>query len=75
MSPEQRQIEGPRIQGLRQDVADAIAARKVALEAVARGDEKSSKVVGKRIEQLPLPAGAMIGAIVRDGPGADLKPA
>ncbi len=46
-----------------------------ALEAVARGDEKSSKVVGKRIEQLPLPAGAAIGAIVRDGPGADLKPA
>ena len=46
-----------------------------ALEAVARGDEKSSKVVGKRIEQLPLAPGAAIGALVRDGPGADLKPA
>ena len=46
-----------------------------ALEAVARGDEKSSKVVGRRIEQLALPPGAMIGAIVRDRPDADLLPA
>jgi len=45
------------------------------LEAVVRGDAKSSKVVGRRIEQLSLPPGAMIGAIVRDGPGVDLKPA
>jgi trk system potassium uptake protein TrkA len=36
-----------------------------ALEVVARGDLKSSKVVGKRIEQVPLPRGAQIGAIVR----------
>jgi trk system potassium uptake protein TrkA len=36
-----------------------------ALEAVARGDRTSSKVVGRRIEELPLPAGAQIGAIVR----------
>lgn len=36
-----------------------------ALEAVARGDRKSSKVVGRRIDELPLPAGAQIGAIVR----------
>jgi trk system potassium uptake protein TrkA len=36
-----------------------------ALEAVARGDRKSSKVVGRRIEELPLPQGAQIGAIVR----------
>jgi trk system potassium uptake protein TrkA len=36
------------------------------LEVVARGDRKSSKVVGRRIEQIPLPAGAVIGAIVRD---------
>ena len=46
-----------------------------ALEAVVRGDEKSSKVVGRRIDELELPAGAQIGAIVREGPGADLKPA
>ena len=36
-----------------------------ALEAVARGDMKCSKVVGRRIEQLPLPKGVQIGAIVR----------
>ena len=35
MSPEQRQIEGPRIQGAREAVADAIATRKAALEAAA----------------------------------------
>jgi trk system potassium uptake protein TrkA len=36
-----------------------------ALEAIAHGDAKSSKVVGRRIEQLELPVGATIGAIVR----------
>ena len=35
MSPEQRQIEGPRIHGLREKVAGAIEARKAALEAEA----------------------------------------
>ncbi len=33
MSPEERQTEGPRIHGLREDVTEAIAARKAALEA------------------------------------------
>ena len=37
-----------------------------ALEAIARGDRRSSKVVGRRIEEIPLPSGAQIGAIVRD---------
>jgi trk system potassium uptake protein len=36
-----------------------------ALEVTARGDRTASKVVGRRIEELPLPAGAQIGAIVR----------
>jgi trk system potassium uptake protein TrkA len=36
-----------------------------ALEAVAHGDAKTSKVVGKRVEQIDLPRGATIGAIVR----------
>ena len=36
-----------------------------ALEIVARGDSVSSKVVGKQIEQIALPRGAQIGAIVR----------
>jgi trk system potassium uptake protein len=41
------------------------------LEAVARGDRKTSKVVGRRIEQIPLPAGAQIGAIVRGAEPAE----
>lgn len=36
-----------------------------ALEGVARGDVKTSKLVGRRVEQLALPAGVRIGAIVR----------
>jgi trk system potassium uptake protein TrkA len=36
-----------------------------ALELVAHGDSKSSRVVGRRIEQLDLPKGVTIGAIVR----------
>jgi phenylalanyl-tRNA synthetase alpha chain len=35
MSPEQRQSEGPRIQGVREAVTDAIAAKKETLEAAA----------------------------------------
>jgi len=37
-----------------------------ALEAVARGDRRSSKVVGRRIDELALPPGAQIGALVRE---------
>ncbi len=36
-----------------------------ALEVVARGDARSSKVIGKSIEQIDLPSGVQIGAIVR----------
>jgi len=36
-----------------------------AIEAVAHGDQKSSKVVGRRIDELKLPKGTIIGAIVR----------
>lgn len=38
-----------------------------AIEAIARGDPRSSRVVGKTIETIALPSGASIGAIVRDG--------
>ena len=37
-----------------------------ALEIVVHGDEKSSKVVGRRIGDLPVIPGAIIAAIVRD---------
>jgi trk system potassium uptake protein TrkA len=40
-----------------------------ALEAIAHGDAKSSKVVGRRIEEIDLPGGATIGAIVRTTAG------
>lgn len=52
------------VQSLRRGAAEA-------LEAVAHGDSRSSKVVGKRIEQIDLPRGTMIGAIVRDKRGID----
>ncbi len=37
-----------------------------AMEAIAHGDEKNSKVVGRAIRDIDLPNGATIGAIVRD---------
>jgi trk system potassium uptake protein TrkA len=50
-----------------------------ALELVAHGDRKSSRVVGRKIEELELPKGATIGAIVRrrdvPGRGIDAQPA
>lgn len=36
-----------------------------ALEGVAHGDARTSHLVGRRIEQIPLPPGARIGGIVR----------
>ena len=38
-----------------------------ALELVAHGDRVSSQVVGRRIDEIELPKGATIGAIVRSG--------
>ncbi len=46
------------VHSLRRGAAEAI-------EAVAHGDERSSKVVGRTIEEIKLPKGASIGAIVR----------
>ncbi len=46
------------VHSLRRGAAEAI-------EAVAHGDERSSKVVGRTIEEVKLPKGASIGAIVR----------
>jgi trk system potassium uptake protein len=42
-----------------------------ALEMIAHGDARSSRIVGRRIEQIELPRGATIGAVVRgEGTGA-----
>ncbi|WP_028695850.1 Trk system potassium transporter TrkA [Pseudomonas cremoricolorata] len=46
------------VHSLRRGAAEAI-------EAVAHGDAKSSKVVGKAIAQISLPPGTTIGAIIR----------
>ena len=41
--------------------------RAEAIEAIAHGDETSSKVVGKGVRDIPFPPGTGIGAIVRNG--------
>ncbi|MFC2971276.1 Trk system potassium transporter TrkA [Azotobacter bryophylli] len=47
------------VHSLRRGAAEAI-------EAIAHGDAKSSKVVGRRIGEIPLPTGTTIGAVIRD---------
>lgn len=37
-----------------------------AMEAIAHGDRSTSRVVGRRLEEIPLPKGCTIGAIVRN---------
>lgn len=36
------------------------------MEAIAHGDRSTSRVVGRRLEEIPLPKGCTIGAIVRN---------
>jgi len=47
-----------KVHALRRGAAEAI-------EAIAHGDRYTSKVVGRRIDEIPLPHAATIGAIVR----------
>jgi trk system potassium uptake protein TrkA len=55
-----RKADVVRVHSLRRGAAEAI-------EAIAHGDEKSSKVVGRALQDIDLPTGTSIGAIVRDG--------
>jgi phenylalanyl-tRNA synthetase alpha chain len=56
MSPEQRQSEGPRIQGVREAVTDAIATKKTALEAAAL----DARLATERLDMtLPVSAGPL----------------
>ncbi len=48
------------VHSLRKGAAESI-------EAIAHGDKNTSKVVGRAIEEIPLPPGTNIGAIVRSG--------
>lgn len=54
-----RQGDIVNVYSLRRGAAEAI-------EVVARGDERSSKVVGRTMEDIALPKGTTIGAIVRN---------
>ncbi|HVH85074.1 MAG TPA: Trk system potassium transporter TrkA, partial [Steroidobacteraceae bacterium] len=47
-----------RVHALRRGAAEAI-------EAIVHGDERSSRVVGRTVCEIPLPEGAAIGAVVR----------
>jgi trk system potassium uptake protein TrkA len=60
-----RQGDVTRVHALRRGAAEA-------LELVAHGNPENSKVVGKRIEELPKIKGAHIGAIVRSGQAFDI---
>jgi len=59
MSPEQRQSEGPRINGLREAVAEAIATRKAALDRAAL----DARLAGETID-MTLPAEAPLAGTV-----------
>ena len=56
-----RQGDVARVHSLRRGAAEA-------LELIVHGDRDSSKVVGRRIEELPVIKGAHIAAILRHGP-------
>ena len=68
ISPQQTTI-GSLLTHIRKgDVVNVHALRRgaaEAIEAVAHGDQRSSKVVGKRLDEIALPSGTTIGAIVR----------
>jgi trk system potassium uptake protein TrkA len=55
-----RQGDVAAVHSLRRGAAEA-------LELIAHGDRQSSRVVGRRIDEIDLPKGATIGAIVRNG--------
>lgn len=68
ISPQQATIGGLLAHIRRGDVVVVHSLRRgaaEAIEAVAHGDEKSSKVVGRAVEEIRLPSGTTIGAIVR----------
>lgn len=68
ISPQQATIGGLLTHVRRGDVVVVHSLRRgaaEAIEAVAHGDSSSSKVVGRRLEEIKLPPGTTIGAIVR----------
>jgi len=68
ISPQQATIGSLLAHVRRGDVAAVHSLRRgaaEAIEAVAHGDAKTSKVVGRRVEQIKLPRGTTIDALVR----------
>ena len=68
ISPQQSTIGSLLTHVRRGDVVNVHSLRRgaaEAIEAIAHGDHKSSKVVGRRLDEINLPQGATIGAIVR----------
>jgi trk system potassium uptake protein TrkA len=75
LSPAQVSIGALLTHVRRGDVAKVHSLRRgaaEALEMVAHGDRNSSKVVGRRIDELPVIKGAHIGAIVRRSKEAEV---
>lgn len=69
ISPQQATIGSLLAHVRRGDIVNVHSLRRGAAEAIeviAHGDEKTSKVVGRAIEDIDLPEGATIGAIVRE---------
>jgi len=68
ISPQQITISGLLAHVRRGDVVAVHSLRRgaaEAIEAIAHGNEANSKVVGKTVEQIKLPQGTTIGAIIR----------
>ena len=69
ISPQQATIGSLLTHVRRGDIVNVHSLRRGAAEAIeviAHGDKSTSKVVGKAIGNIDLPAGTTIGAIVRD---------
>ena len=69
ISPQQATISALLTHVRRGDIVNVYSLRKgaaEAIEAIAHGDHNSSQVVGRTIEEIELPPGTTIGAIVRD---------
>ena len=68
ISPQQITIGSLLTHVRRGDISNVHSLRRGAAEAIeltAHGDMKSSKVVGRRLDELELPAGVSVGAILR----------
>ena len=68
ISPQQATIGSLLTHVRRGDIVNVYSLRRgaaEAIEAIAHGDAKSSKVVGRAIEDIDLPEGTTIGAVVR----------